>query len=527
MKRILCIQLENWPVQRIRVARPELERQALVLDEARRGSRRVAACSAEARALGVRVGMPSAEATALVGSTALCREDYEPSADREALEALAVWCERFSPLVGLDDALAPDSLLLDVTGLGRLFGGEASLAERVVGDFASRKLAVRAAVADTIGAAWAMAHFGRVRSRNGLGALAIIPPGETSTALRPLPVEALRLPDDVVTLLHQLGIYQIGQLEPLPRADFTSRFGSRLLERWDQATGRRAEPVPAHPLPPELHARRSLEHPITRRKTVERLLEQLIAEVARGLVRCGRGVVRLDCRLECPSAERVDLSVGLFQPTAFPRQLFELARMQLERVWLPGPVSAVSVEAAVTAPLERRQGGLFEDGGGWRRPHQLAGLVNRLTARLGRNSVLRPRLVSDAQPELAYRYDSLVDVSSTRRSRRDGWLRSTPATMSRKRSETELPPRPLRLLAQPVPLAAVSIMPDGPPIGFHDQGRPQRIVHTWGPERIETGWWRGRPVRRDYYRVETTTGRRYWLFRQLDDGRWYLHGTFE
>jgi protein ImuB len=394
---------------------------------------------------------------------------------------------------------------------------------------------------------------GELRSRKRLSPLTIIPPGETSAALRPLPVEALRLPDDVVELLHQLGIYRIGQLEPLPRADLTSRFGPRLLERWDQATGRRAEPVPAQPLPPELHARRSLEHPTTRRKTIEFLVEQLIAEVARMLVRSGRGAVRLDCRLECPSAERVDLSVGLFQPTASPRHLFELARMQLERVWLSGPVSAVSVEAAVTAPFERRQQELFDDGRGWRRPHQLAGLVNRLAARLGRNSVLRPRLVSDAQPELAYRYEALVETSPTRNARRGlggrGWggrgrraptqsvgrrapgipgsggpLRGTPATLSHKQSETELP---LRLLAQPVPLAAVSIMPDGPPLGFHDQGRAHRIVHTWGPERIETGWWRGRPVRRDYYRVETTTGRRYWLFRQLDDGRWFLHGTFE
>ena len=457
--------------------------------------------------MGVRVGMPSAEATALAGSTALCLEDYEPSADREALEALAVWCERFSPLVGLDDSPTPDSLLLEVTGLGHLFGGEASLAESVVGDFTSRGLAVRAAVADTIGAAWAVAHFGRqadqqnrraawgfaplnqdrftsltqeVRSRKRLSALAIIPPGETSTALRPLPVEALRLPDDVVTLLHQLGIYQIGQLEPLPRADFTSRFGSRLLERWDQATGRRAEPVPAHPLPPELRARRSLEHPTTRRKAIEFVVEQLIAEVARMLVRSGRGVVRLDCRLECPSAERVDLSVGLFHSAASPRHLFELMRMQLERVWLPGPVSAVSVEAAVTAPLERRQEGLFDDGGGWRRPYQLAGLVNRLAARLGRNSVLRPRLVSDAQPELAYRYHPLVETSPRKRSRRDGWLGSSAASPQRSRGTSrgkpgaELAPRPLRLLAQPVPLAAVSIMPDGPPLGFHDQGRVRR-----------------------------------------------------
>jgi protein ImuB len=358
-------------------------------------------------------------------------------------------------------------------------------------------------------------------------------------------VEALRLADDVTGLLHQLGIYAVGQLETLPREELTSRFGPQLLERWDQATGRRPEPVRAQPPPPELRVTHSLEHPTTRRRTIELVVEPLIAQLARMLVREGRGAVQLDCRLDCPSASGIHLSVGLFQPSASARHLFELVRMQLERVWLGGPVSAVSLEAALTAPFERRQGELFADGRSPRRSRQLAGLVDRLTGRLGRRSVLRARLVRDAQPELACQYEPLVQGSRSGKARRvlggrglgehtlggrgrakrapgtldpGGPLRGTPAT---------LPPRPLRLLPRPVPLAAVSIMPDGPPLQFPFHGRPHRIAHTWGPERIETGWWRGRPVRRDYYRVETTTGRRYWLFRDLDDGKWFLHGTFE
>ena len=538
-----------------------------MLDEIHRGSRRVAACSAEAKALGVTVGMPSAEAAALAGAATLAVEAYDPSADREALEALAEWCGRFSPLVGLDDCDPPDSLLLDVTGLAHLFGSEGSLAETVVHAFAERRLAVYVAVADTIGAAWAVSHFGQSSICNLQSAICnpqssilpgvLVPSGESAAALRPLPVDALRLPDGVVELLHQLGIYRIGQLELLPREDLTSRFGRRLLERWDQAVGRLAEPTVAHPLPPELCARHSLEPPTTRRATIEHVLEQLIADVSRRLVRCGRGAVRLECRFDCRPARDVNLSIGLFQPTALPRHLFELVRMQLERVSLPAPVSSVEVEAAATAPFEPRQEELFADSGCPKRLRQLAGLVDRLSSRLGRRLVLRARLVRDAQPEWAYRYDSLVSVSPSGRSRRDlggtgvspvrvrsrgregqavrystgqmpvaPW-RGTPATLPRRRSKAELPPRPLRLLARPVPLAAVSIVPDGPPLRFHFQGHEHRIAHTWGPERIETGWWRGRPVRRDYYRVETTTGRRYWLFRDLGDGGWFLHGAFE
>jgi protein ImuB len=161
MRRILCLRLDNWPIQRIRVERPELKAKPIVLHEIRRGSRRVAACSAEAKALGIVVGIPFAEAMALAGSTRLCAEAYDPADDREALEELAVSCGRFSPLVGLDDSPAPDSLLLDLTGLAHLFGGEAALAARIVHDFAQRGLAVDVAIADTLGAAWAAAHFGQ------------------------------------------------------------------------------------------------------------------------------------------------------------------------------------------------------------------------------------------------------------------------------------------------------------------------------------------------------------------------------
>jgi protein ImuB len=87
--------------------------------------------------------------------------------------------------------------------------------------------------------------------------------------------------------------------------------------------------------------------------------------------------------------------------------------------------------------------------------------------------------------------------------------------------------RPLRLFPQPFALDVVSVVPDGPPLVFTWGGMERRIERTWGPERIQTGWWRARGVGRDYYRVETSLGHRFWLFRQLADGRWFLHGVFE
>jgi protein ImuB len=142
--------------------------------------------------------------------------------------------------------------------------------------------------------------------------------------------------------------------------------------------------------------------------------------------------------------------------------------------------------------------------------------VDRLAGRLGRRAVVRPRLLADAQPELAYGCDPLVAGASGRRRR-----------ASRRRRHVELPPRPVRLHRRPVALGVTSLMPDGPPLRFLLRAREHRITETWGPERIETGWWRGRVAGRDYYRVETAGGERFWLFRRLRDGKWFLHGAFD
>ncbi len=476
-------------------------------------------------------------------------------------------------MVGLEDSAAPDTLFLDVTDLGPFFGGEDALAETVVRHFAQRGLEVYVAIADTIGAAWAATHFGIRNAEHGTqhpsgGAISkrprigestsgglsrfssdengTVPLGSAtaiplpvlnrrrqtneglsrtrhssfvirhSSFLVPLPVEALRLPEETIELLHQLGIYRIGQLELLSRADLASRFGSRLVERWDQATGRLAEPIPALPLPPQLEVEQSLEYPTARQESLELVLEHLLGRLVRMLTCCGRGVVRLRCRLDCQSAGVRELSVGLFEATASARHLFQLVYMQLERLVLPAPVSAIRVEAAITTSLRPRQEELFSDGRQRQRRHSLADLIDRLSSRLGSRSVLRARLIPDAQPERAYSYHPQVDRIPR------GGLRGNAS----RAAESNLPPRPLRLFCRPASLSAVSIVPDGPPLCFCLGSRQHQVAHTWGPERIETGWWRGRTVARDYYRIESATGERFWVFRNLPDGQWFMHGKF-
>jgi len=273
--------------------------------------------------------------------------------------------------------------------------------------------------------------------------------------------------------------------------------------------------------------------------------------VAAMLARCGRGALRLDCRLVLEinnrqsTIDNLPLSVGLFQPTADAKRLFDLVQLQLERLRIGSPVTAIDVAASLTAPLEpRKQATLFELDGDARRPRRLAALVERLGSRLGSRAVVGVRLRSEAQPELSWHYDPLVggQRNLARISRHTGQPANSVPLLRRSSAECslssgtackqavahdELPPRPLRLLPRPLPVAVTSIAPDGPPLRFQLDGCVYEVARSWGPERIETGWWRGRPVGRDYFRVETAAGGRFWLFRRLRDGKWFLHGMFE
>jgi protein ImuB len=436
--------------------------------------------------------MPLAEATALAAAHF---EQHDPLADQATLLLLAAWCEQFSPIVGIEQ---PDNLCMDVTGLGSLFGGEPLLAQQIVKTSHRRGLSIRVAIADTLGAAWAVAHYGECPG--------IVPHGEMN-ALVDLPIASLRIEE--TEILAELGVERIGQLLKLPRNAIASRFDPLLLRRLDQFTGLIPETIVSHRSLPEITTEIELEYPTEDRQTVDIILRELVERVAQPLAQRQQGAIQLECQFRCEDAEPLKIQAGLFRASADPKHLLDLLRMRLERVVLGGPVTAVKLSVPLAARLQTWQPELFEPSRREGR-RQVGLLVDRLSNRLGRESVIRAVPQSEAQPELAFRYEPLAGVPP-RKSKQQRWKQL---------------PRPLWLEAEPIPLEVLSVVPDGPPIQFHFHGL-QRVARTWGPERIQTGWWRGRYVQRDYYRIETTTGRRFWLFRRLSDAKWFLHGVFD
>lgn len=440
---------------------------------------------------GLLPGMPLAEATQVH------LERYDPVVDRCTLQRIALWCEQFSPIVGLEDSERPESLFLDVTGLAILFGGEEALGERVVRAFARRGLTVQVAIADTLGAAWGATH--------GNETIRLIPPGCVD-ALLGLPVAALRLSPKVLQTLAELGVQSIEQLQSLPRDGLATRFGQELIDRLDQFTGAKPEAIAAVRTQPDIVCERLFDYPIERRNTIEAVMAELVEQAAAELTKRQQGAVQLECRLTCQAGEQ-SLLVGLFEACSDYRHLWGLLRMRFEQCPLTSPVVALRVAVLLSARLVYRQRELFTSQHAHER--ELALLIDRFSSRLGREAVLRATLVADAQPEYAYRYEILA-----------GSVKRQITTEHR-----ALPQRPLFVERRPILLEVLSVAPHGPPMRFRLRGQLHRTRRSWGPERIQTGWWRGRYIRRDYYRVESDTGHCYWLFRS--GGKWFLQGMFD
>ena len=380
----------------------------------------------------------------------------------------------------------------------------------------------------------------------------LVPPGEGTAWLTPLPVWALRIDEQTVATLSAVGVEKIETLCHLPRGSLGPRFGDELVQRLEQALGERPELLTPYRPPTVLHSYLRFA-PTDRREVIDEAVRRTVEMFCEQLDRGGLGVRQVLVTFHCTggqatsgtlagtggqatsgtqiATDRVTLEFAISQATRSADRLETLIATKLNDLRLPGPTEVVQVWARHTEKLDNRQDELFDtdrrDGA------DVADLVDRLSARLGAESVVRPQLLSEHQPELAYRYVPFMDgdsdrKSSTRRSAKRSGAAACKTEHSVPRAGTLIAAgeRPLQLRSPPLEVRVVALVPEGPPGSIHLDGRAQRIVQCCGPERVETGWWRADHVRRDYYRATTESGVCLWLFRRRDSGRWFLHGWF-
>lgn len=519
MRRVLSLHVPHLSIdlaqrRRARAGRRPgaLPTSCLLLTHEDRGRTLVVQRCSEAARRGIRVGLTLGEAQALIDPRVRARhgdpwvEELQPARDGRALHALGAWCmAKVSPVVALDP---PDGLFMDVAGTGRLLGDEEDVCRALLRAMHRFGLGARLAVADTVGAAWALSHFGRTPRQ-------LVETGDEEAVLAPLPVESLRLEPATAEGLAELGVRSVGELVRLDRARVAARFGGDVGLRLDQALGRAFEAVTplVHETPPQRE--RTFEGPVKALEGILETAESLVGELAAELLRARRGALELVLVLEPSDLPPRSIPLTLARPSASGRHLWTMLEPKVAGAHLGFGIERVRVSAVRTGRLPSRQVGAWgaedEDGGGLDR--DMGELVDVLRARLGEERVLTPAPRQSHLPERAYGWERPGEGSARR----------APEASS----AAPLPPRPSRLFDPPEPAVLDALDERGAPRRLRWRGIAYRVRHARGPERIARPWWEdGEHTLRDYFRLETACGRTLWAYREPRDGRGFVQGEW-
>lgn len=467
--------------------------------------------------------------------------------------------------------------------------GEQTLCDAVLAICRSMRLQCRMAIGDTPAVAWGAAHYGGVFGgenlrHGGIGHAWILPPGHGIAAsigegsLLDMPVEALRIDEPTTKTLSRLGVTTVGQCLRLPRSGLASRLGTHLIRRIDHWTGDRHESITIHDLPAEAEATWDLEYPTDDLDIIGDRMRRLVKMVSVGLANDGRGALRFAVRLDLADHPPLTYDVGLFAPSRNVDHLHDLLMHHLGdnggANLLAKQVVSIRLSVIASATMGCEQNVLFDVGltanglaanQTWRSDPAVARLIDSLACRVGRDDVVEvlpsPDPVPEAScetPPLAGNIDSQTDRGKQSsvgrrgsRGRRHRSGRNSDPVMDHRASSrrgrfgpqtADALRRPLVLLDRPMPLVVDGLCerlvpPQTPTQIAHDDllgkvppririaGVFHRITRGWGPERIDSDWWKGRPLCRQYYRVETDRGLWLWIFCD-DHERWFLHGRF-
>jgi len=435
------------------------------------GAQRIVHRCQRAAAAGVRPAMTLTHARALLTETDIHVEPFDEARERKALHALASWALRFSPIVATDP---PDGLLLDIAGCQRLFHGERRLVNLIANNIHWLGFHARIALADTFACARAAARFGDHERT-------IIPSGDEREAFTPLPIEALRVDDDILDALHEVGVDCIGDLFDLPRLELVTRFGPDLLLRLDQATGEAIETIePIRPVQTP-RAERAFAGPVKQLQAITLTTRDLLAQLIESLTRNESGVTTLHLTLQRSDAGPVHETITLSRPTRRADHLWSLLRPKLETVNLGFGVERITLTAARYRRLRHRQtdhwrAGGRRDGDAMPPDHAHGEFIDVLSDRVGPERAVRIEPVQSYIPESAFHHRSVMH----------------PARRSRAGDEAEdVTPgeRPSMLFDPPEPIEIMALTPDGPPRWIRWRGAEQAIIAAIGPERVADQWW--------------------------------------
>lgn len=495
VKRFLSLWLPFFTTESMVKRHPELRDKPFVLVAPERGRMVITGANDHARQEGIVPGKALADARAILPELKDLPDD--PVSNAKLLESLGEWCLRFSPVTSVD---SPDGILLDISGCAHLWGGEKSYLEHIVDRLRQGGYHAKAAIADTIGMAWGLSHYG-----NGF---TIVESGGQAMAIQQLPPAALRLETAVLSRMEKLGFRLIGQFMSMTKSMLRRRFGDTLLIRLGQALG--YEPETLKPIFPELPYQERLPclEAIRTATGIEIALRKLLEMICDRLSKEGKGM-----RSGVLKGYRVDgnvqqISIGTSRASHHPEHLFRLFALKIQTIEPALGIELFVLEAPLVEDAPKPQEVLWNTKGN---RTQVAELLDIIAGKVGVHAIRRYLPQEHHWPERSIRTTMSLDEAP----------------------ETEWPAdklRPLHLLSKPEPISVMVALPDYPPLSFTHKERAYRLVRSEGPERIEQEWWIEEGEPRDYYRLEDEKGGRYWLFRSGVYGtgqpEWFLHGFF-
>jgi len=422
-----------------------------------------------------------------------------PNTEIKLLQRLGLWCIRYTPVVAIDP---PDGLILDISGCSHLWGGEQAYLKEIVLKLRAAKYNARAGIADTIGAAWAIAHYGQVS--------AIVPSGKTSEALLPLPPAALRLETTITDKLRKLGFQQIKSFIHIPRSALRRRFGEALLLRLGQALGTENEYIKAIVPPIPYTARLPCIEAIRTEKGIEIAIKTLLETLCARVQAEGKGIRQAILKCFRVDGKMVQVSIRTTRASYSVAHLCQLFKLQINRIEPALGIELFLLEAPTVEAIDPVQEKLWAGSKGLQ-DTTLSELLDRIGGKIGSERISRYLPAEHYWPER-----SIIPAMSFNDIPETNWRTDRP--------------RPIRLLNPPEPIQVMALLPDYPPKVFVHKGKRYEVEKADGPERIEREWWLDKGEHRDYYAVEDQRGQRFWVFRSghyhRKNADWYLHGYF-
>ena len=507
--------------------------QALVLVEHGVRGTRITATNSMAQDAGARVGQMLTDARA--SCPLLMVEQARHEADDLMLERLALWAGRYSPITSLDQSAAPHDvikdfgLLIDTTGCEHLFGGEANMMRDCLRRLGAMGFTASAAMAPTVGAAHAL-------SRYGSGFDIALTHEDALHMAGGLPVEALRLDDDRTLLLRRLGLKTVHSVLRVPRHALERRFRAKtdarsVQMRVDQFKGDIHEALSPLRPPAPWHAHMPCAEPALDITGVRFALGELFTRLSTRMETAVQGARAWRLNAFHTDGGSSSVTIRMSRASRDRAHIMRLFEEKLDQIDPGYGIDGFVLEAGDCDAVRTHQTSLVQDQNAANEvlAAELSGLVDRLSNRFGDRNITYATPVKSHIPERAWR---MITASSAGAAAVNGqalaWQEVEAETVFRTTS------RPFRLFDTPETAEVTAQVPDGPPLNFRWRRISRQIIRARGPERIAPEWWREGPrgtAIRDYYEVEDSQGRRYWLFREgLYGGDkspgWFVHGVF-